>query len=193
MRLVCLSARCLHAHVFWRSAVNHYFMKKMFFLFLLAVLPLAASAQMKFGYLSCSEALKAMPEYAVMQKNMESLRAQYEDETKRSEEEFNEKYQLFLEGQKELAEPILKKRQSELQELLAKGVSFKAEAARLLKQAEADMYAPLKAKLADVLRRIGTERGYAFIINTDGDALPFVNVGYGEDITAAVVDILIHN
>ncbi len=154
------------------------------------VLPLSATAQVKFGYLSYSEAVKAMPEYAVMQKNLESLKAQYEDETKRSEEEFNEKYQLFLEGRKELADPILKKRQSELQELLAKGISFKAEAARLLKQAEADMYAPLKTKLADVLRRIGTERGYAFIINTDGDALPFVNDAYGEDITAAVIEII---
>lgn len=165
-------------------------MRKIFFLFVLAVLPLAAVAQVKFGYLSYTKAIEAMPEYAVMQKNLESLRAQYEDETKRSEEEFNEKYQLFLEGQKELADPILKKRQSELQELLAKGVSFKAEAARLLKQAEADMYAPLKAKLAGVLRRIGTERGYAFIVNTDGDTLPFANPAYGEDITEAVIAVI---
>lgn len=172
------------------TAVIHYFMKKILFLFIMFVLPLSAAAQVKFGYLSYSEAVKAMPEYAVMQKNLESLKAQYEDETKRSEEEFNEKYQLFLEGRKELADPILKKRQSELQELLAKGISFKAEAARLLKQAEADMYAPLKTKLADVLRRIGTERGYAFIINTDGYALPFVNDAYGEDITAAVIEII---
>ena len=43
------------------------------------LLPLAAAAQMKFGYLSYSEAIKAMPDYAVMQKNLESLRAQYGD------------------------------------------------------------------------------------------------------------------
>ena len=70
---------------------------------------------------------------------------------------------------------------------------IKAEADRLLKQAEADMYAPLKSKLAALLQRIGTERGYAFILNTDGDALPFVNPACGDDITAEVVDYLIHN
>ena len=159
-------------------------MRKTVFLIILTLLPLAAAAQMKFGYLSYSEAIKAMPDYAVMQKNLESLRAQYADETKRSEEEFNEKYQYFLEGQKELATPILRKRQAELQELLEKGVAFKAEA---------DMYAPLKNKLAALLQRIGTERGYAFILNTDGDALPFVNPACGENITAEVIDYLIHN
>ena len=168
------------------------FMRKTFFLFLLALLPLAVSAQAKFGYLSYSEAIKAMPDYAVMQKNLASLKSQYEAETQRTEEEFNEKYQLFLEGMKELAQPILQKRQAELQELLAKGVSFKAEASRLLKQAEADMYAPLKSKLAALLQRIGTERGYAFILNTDGDALPFVNPAYGDDITAEVISLM-HN
>ena len=156
------------------TAVIHYFMKKILFLFIMFVLPLSAAAQVKFGYLSYSEAVKAMPEYAVMQKNLESLKAQYEDETKRSEEEFNEKYQLFLEGRKELADPILKKRQSELQELLAKGISFKAEAARLLKQAEADMYAPLKTKLADELRRmIGCDKTELIAVETDPECFEY--------------------
>lgn len=168
-------------------------MRKTLFLIIVLLTPLAVSAQVKFGYLSYSEAIKAMPEYAVMQQNLASLRTQYADETKRSEEEFNEKYQLFLEGQKELDEPILQKRQAELQELLSKGVLFKAEAERLLKQAEADMYAPLKSRLDSVLRSFGMEMGYAFILNTDGGALPFVNPEYGEDITAAVINILVKN
>ena len=90
--------------------------------------------------------------------------------------------------QKELDTPILRKRQSELQELLHKSVSFKREAERLLKQAEADMYAPLRKRLDDILRKIATERGYAFILNTDGDALPYVSSLYGEDITTLVRD-----
>jgi Skp family chaperone for outer membrane proteins len=115
------------------------------------------AAQPKFGYLSYSKALEAMPDYAVAKKNLESLRAQYEAETKRSEDEFNAKYEDFLDVQKELDTPILRKRQSELQDLLHKSVSFKREAERLLKQAEADMYAPLRKRLDDILRKIATE------------------------------------
>lgn len=131
-----------------------------------------------------------MPGYAVMQSNLSSLRAQYEEETKRSEEEFNEKYELFLDGRSSLDKPILQKRQAELQELLTKNIAFKKEAERLLKQAEADMYAPLKDKLNAVLAKIGMERGYAFILNTDNDALPFVNLSYGEDVTTLVLDAI---
>ena len=95
-----------------------------------------------------------MPGYADMQKSLAELKRQYANETKRSEEEFNQKYEAFLEGQKDFAPSILKKRQYELQELLNNSVSFKKEAARLLEQAEADMYAPLKKRLNEILRQV---------------------------------------
>lgn len=192
-------------------------MRKYIYLILLAVAPASAAAQdttyvatpavatptytaatpnaaqaMKYGYISYDKALKALPSYATAQQNLASLKAQYEAEAKRSEDEFNEKYEEFLDVQRELDGPILRKRQAELQELLDKSVSFKAEAARLLKQAEADIYAPLRGELDALLRKIGQERGYAFILNTDGNALPFANTLYGEDITEMVINLM-HN
>ena len=154
---------------------------------MLLLLPaVAVDAQVKFGYLSYSEAIKAMPGYAEMQKSLAELKQQYANETKRSEDEFNQKYESFLEGQKDFAPSILKKRQYELQELLNNSVSFKKEAARLLKQAEADMYAPLKKRLNEILRQVGRERGYAFILNTDNDAVPYIDSASGEDISTLV-------
>ena len=154
--------------------------------------PTAQQPTLKYAYISYDKALKAMPGYETAQQNITSLKAQYEAEANRSEEEFNEKYEEFLDVQNELDGPILRKRQAELQELIDKGISFKAEAARLLKQAEADIYAPLRSELDALLRKLGTERGYAFIINTDSNALSFANTLYGEDITELVIR-LIHN
>lgn len=172
-------------------------MKKTILLLLLALLPFVAGAQatqqpaqIKFGYLSYNEALKAMSDYAVMQKNLESLRAQYAGETKRAEDEFNAKYEEFLEGQKDFAPVILDKRQSELQELLNKNIAFKKEAERLLVQAESDMMAPLKKKLNSILSKIAHDRGLALIVNTDNDALPFIDPAYGEDINTFVKNVL---
>ena len=129
-------------------------MKKLLLLIILTVLPFVSQAQenvsrqqIKFGYLSYTEALKSMTDYPLMQQNLESLRKQYQNETKRAEDEFNAKYEAFLEGQRDFAPVILEKRQAELQELLNKNIAFKQEAARLLRQAEADMTAPLKKKL----------------------------------------------
>ncbi len=78
---------------------------------------------------------------------MDELRAKYDEETKRVETEFNTKYEEFLDGQRSYAKTILEKRQAELRELMEKNIAFKAEAAKLLNQAETDAYAPLKTQI----------------------------------------------
>ena len=166
-------------------------MKKLYLLFVLALLPLLASAQnVKFGYFSYDEILNSMPDKAIVEKNLADLRAKYDAETKRVENEFNAKYEQFLEGQRDFAPTILQKRQAELQELMKKNIAFKAEAQRLLKQAEKDAYAPLRTKILAAVQRIGKERQLAFVINTDHDACPYTDPGMGEDINLLVKDAL---
>lgn len=153
-------------------------------------LPLMAGAQVKFAYFSYSEVFGSMPGHAIVQENIKKLASQYDAEMKRAEEEFNVKYEEFLEGQRGFAPAILNKRQAELQEIMEKNVAFKEEARRLIRQAEDDMNMPLKAKLSAALRQIGMERGYAFILNTDNDACPYIDPMSGTDITAELKEML---
>ena len=167
-------------------------MKKTFILFLLIALPVLVMAQdtltvtpaVKFGYFSYTEVLNSMPDNAIVKQGLDKLRQNYDAETKRAEDEFNAKYEDFLDGQRDFAPIILQKRQAELQDLLKKNLAFKAEAQRLLEQAKNDAYAPLRAKLDAALQRVGKEKGFAFILNTDNNACPFVNPAMGEDVTA---------
>lgn len=162
-------------------------MKKAFLVFIIALLPLFVSAQqLRFGYFSYKAAFAAMPEYATVQSNLADLRAKYEAETKRSEDEFNQDYQEFLEGQKDFAPSILKKRQNELLELMEKNIAFKEESQRLLQQAQNEAYTPLKNKLNQILQIIGKDKGYAFILNTDEDAVPYIDPSMGDDINTIV-------
>jgi outer membrane protein len=161
-------------------------MRKFILSILFCALPLLASAQVKFGFLSYSQALQSMPDYALAKENLAKLEEQFETEMKRAEEEFNKKYEEFLEGQQEFAVSIRNKRQSELQELMQKNMAFKQEARRLLKNAEADAMKPLHEKLKAVLAKVGQQRGLAFILNTDGDALPYVDPAQGEDVTEVI-------
>ena len=158
-------------------------MKKLFLAFAFMAMTLTASAQtpLKYGYFSFSEALKAMPAYAIAERDMASLRAKYE-------EDFNKKYEQFLDGQRDFAPSILQKRQAELQEMMEKNVAFKNESKRLLAQADTESKAALKVRLRAIVARIGADRGYAFILNTDNDAVPYVNNAVGEDINALVKD-----
>lgn len=145
---------------------------------------------LRFGYFSFTEVFHTMPGYAIAKHNMDDLKAKYDAETKRAEDEFNSKYEEFLDGQRNFAPSILEKRQAELRELMAKNIAFKAEAERLLKQAEKEAYAPLKAQIKTVLQRVGKEKGLAFIMNADDDVLPYVDSALGEDVTALIKENL---
>jgi outer membrane protein len=165
-------------------------MKKLFLLIVLGVLSLTANAQTRFGYFSFDNVLKSMPDYVMAQRSIDNLRQKYDAEMKRAEDEFNSKYEEFLDVQKDLVPAILRKRQAELQEMMQKNINFKNESQRLLKQAEADAFAPVKNKLYNALTKVGQAQGYAFILNTDGDACPYVNPEMGEDATELIKEAL---
>lgn len=150
----------------------------------------AAPAPLRFGYFSFDKFFHTMPGYAIAKHNMDELREKYDAETKRVETEFNAKYEEFLDGQRTYAKTILEKRQAELRELMEKNIAFKAEATRLLQQAENDAYAPLKAKINEEAKKIGKQKGFAFILNTDNNAAPYLNEEMGEDITALLEETL---
>ena len=67
--------------------------------------------ELKFGYLSYEAAFQSMPEYATMKANMAQLRDQYEAEQKRVADDFNKKYEEFLDGQSTYPQTILQTRQ----------------------------------------------------------------------------------
>lgn len=150
----------------------------------------AKSSPLLFGYFSYQASLKAMPEYAAVRQTVDNLRHKYDEEMKRVESEFNNKYEEFLEGQKDFAPSIFQKRQAELQDLMQKNMAFKQEARRLLQQAEDDAFKPLKERLAQAIRKVGRERKLAFIANTDADAMPYIDASMGEDISAAIANAL---
>jgi outer membrane protein len=157
-----------------------------------ALIALNAQAQndssqvFRFGYLSYKAAIERMAEYAVVQQQMEDLRAQYQAETLRVEDEFNRKYEEFLDGQREFPRTILQKRQTELQELMEKNIKFKEQSRQELEDAERQAMAPLRIRLIELLSTIGRERGFAFVYDTDTKALPFINPAQGEDISQMV-------
>ena len=142
----------------------------------------AAATDMKFGYVSYSALLESMPDYSLAMSRYAQLEEKYTAETRRVEDEFNAKYEAFLEGQRDFPPTILNKRQAELQELLEKNIAFKAESKRLLAEAKAELMKPLRQKLSNVLNTIGQDMGLAFIINTDNDSCPFINPQKGVDV-----------
>ena len=166
-------------------------MKKVILMMAMVLVGLTAYAQesvttMKFGYLSFDSVRHAMAEYAEMQQQIAEMRSAYEAEMKRVEDDFNKKYEEFLDGQKNFPKTILQKRQSELQEMLDKNIAFKNESQRMLNEMEAQLMESINLMVKICVQQVGQKHGYAFILNTDADALPWLNPEMGEDVTEEV-------
>lgn len=166
-------------------------MKKIL-LVIFACIAMAAQAQdnapaLKFGYLSYDMALKSMKEYATVQMRMDSLRSAFNVEMQRVEDEFNRKYEDFLDGQKDFPRTILLKRQTELQEMMQKNIDFKQQLQRELTDTEAQLMAPLRIHLNEAIATIAREQGLVLVINTDANACPFIEPAMGVDVNELVV------
>lgn len=166
-------------------------MKRLISLLFAVLAAFSINAQtIKFGYFSYDKAFHSMPGYIIAKHNISDLKAKYDAEAKRSEDEFNKKYEEFLDGQRDFAPSILEKRQAELRELMEKNLEFKENARKLLAQAEENAYAPLRNKLTSAVRRLGKEKGYSFILNIDNNAVPYIDMTEGEDISVELKGLL---
>ena len=155
---------------------------------ILAVAQDGSTVIKSFGYLSYDAVLKAMPAYKEAQKNLDDLKANYAKELERSETEFSKQFAEYVDGQKSFPENILLKRQKELQQLMEQSLKFKQEAQQLLEKAEAELMQPVHQRLNEALSKIGAQKGYDYIINTDNNNLPYINTNKGEDITAEAIN-----
>ncbi len=166
---------------------------------LFAFLPLAVSAQttvsaptttestpLRYGYMSYDSVLHGMAEYAAVETSMTQLAEKYTAEQQRAENEFNLKYEEFLDSQRDMPQSILQKRQSELQELLDRNIAFKKESQKLLEKARTEAEAPLRQRIAEAMGNVGMERGLLFIVNTDSQPLAWTHPVLAVDVTSAV-------
>ena len=146
----------------------------------------SASAQIQFGFISYEQVLKEMPEYAQATQDLAALKAKYEAEAQKGEEEFQQKFVDYLQGQKDFPQAIMQKRQAELQTLMDNGVEFRLKSQELIAQAEKDLMQDAHKRLNNALLEVGVEMGYGYILNTDGNNCPYINPVVGVDVTDLV-------
>lgn len=169
-------------------------MKKVILFLFAFVAVLSASAQetvpFRYGCVSYDTLLKSMPEYAKIEADMAELKSKYDTEMASSEAEFNDKYENFLREQANYAPSIKRKRQSELEDMMRRNEQFRKESLRLLDNARKEMINTAKKKLDAVIRRVAEEYQLAFVLNTDSDAVPYLNASMAFNITTAVGDAI---
>ena len=166
----------------------------LFFLLLLApVLPAAAQNAACYGCLSRQALLRQMPETHRAQQELDSLRAQFDRETQYNEAGFQRQFSEFLQVQKSLSEPLLRKRQADLQVAMERALAFRREGQALLDDARKRLFRPIEERLDAAIRVVGAERGYDLVIDTDSSAAPYVSPTLSEDATPFVREKLVQH
>ena len=161
-------------------------MRRLLFILPFLLFCLTGHAQIQFGYISYEEVLKELPEYAQATQDLAALKAKYEAEAQKGEEEFQRKFVDFLQGQKDFPQAIMQKRQAELQALMDNGVAFRMKSQELIAQAEKELMQEAYKRLNAVLLEVGVELGYGYILNIDNNTCPYINPVVGVDVTNIV-------
>lgn len=143
-----------------------------------------------FGQVRTSKILTRMPQYHAVQKNLKALKEQYEAEAKKSENDFQRKFEEFMSGQKEFPKTIQEKRQNELQNMLETNASFRIKVQVLLKEAEESMMADVRVELNDAITIAAQERGVSLVFDLDGGSIPYIVPGLATDLTDDVIKLL---
>ncbi len=160
-------------------------MLKKIALILLLIAPMSVFAQ-KFGHFNAQEILAVMPETQKAQTDIETLRKQYEDDIKRTEDEVNKKFAAYQQEQANLPKNIQERRQKELQDLAEKGMQYQRDAQQELERSWMEMLEPIYKKLNDAVKAVGDEGGYVYLFDISTTQIPYVNETLSTNVSAAI-------
>lgn len=142
------------------------------------------------GSIRTNTILQNMPQYKAMQASMQALREQYEAEARKSEEDFQRKFEEFLQGKDEFPKTILEKRQNELQSILEANANFRIKVQELLAEAEKSLMADVRAEMNDAIAVVAQDKGVSIVFDLDNGSVTYILSGLAVDLTADVIQLL---
>ena len=148
-------------------------MLKKIVLFALLLLPLGAFAQEKIAYFNSSEIIVIMPEFKQMQDSLQKTQTGMEREMEILREEYNKKYQAFMDESDGLSESIKIRRMQDIQNLEERAALYGQQAQQELIQLQKVLFEPIEKKIHDALQAVGAANNFLYIL--EGATLLYVS------------------
>lgn len=130
-------------------------------------LPMGAAAQQKIATVNVQEIFKAMPEAATAEAQLATASQKYQDEYKRLESEFNQKYTDFqaIADDSETPATIKERRMQEIQQNDDKIQKYIADAKADLERRRTLLETPIYEKISSAISAVGSEGGYTYVLD----------------------------
>lgn len=161
-------------------------MLKKITLALMLIIPMGVFAQ-KFAHVSTQEIVLAMPEYNKVMDELQTLNQKLSDEMQAMNNEFQKKWQEYQQALADgVPENITERRQKDLEGMLQTQEQFQQEAYQTMEKKQAELMAPVYAKMEEAVKAVGAEEGYVYVFDISRTYIPFVNETLSIDVTNKV-------
>ena len=158
---------------------------KKFLIAILIMAPVSLFAQ-KFAHFSTADIIPNMKEYKTAQEELQSMEKQYADDLKLMQDELQKKNEEFQKEQANLLDNVRQRREQELTDLYTRLQQSYQDNQAALQKAQAEKLNEISEKVLAVVKKLGEEGGYIYIVDTSSGVIPFVSSTLSTDITAQV-------
>jgi len=152
---------------------------------ILVMAPLSLCAQ-KFAHFNTADIIPNMKEYTTAMEEMQTMQKQYEDDLKLMQDELQKKSEEYQKEQANLLENVRQRREQELNDLYTRLQQSYQDNQTALQKAQAEKMNTITEKVLAVVKKIGEEGGYIYIVDTSAGVIPFINTTLSTDVTDQV-------
>lgn len=155
---------------------------KKFLTAILVMAPLSLCAQ-KFAHFNSADIIPNMKEYTTAMEEMQDMQKQYEDDMKLMQDELQKKSEEYQKEEANLLPNVRQRREQELNDLYTRLQQSYQDNQAALQKAQAEKLNSITEKVLAVVKKIGEEGGYVYIVDTSSGVIPFVSTTLSTDIS----------
>lgn len=142
--------------------------KKLFVAAIVALASVATYAQtLKFGTVNLDEVMQAMPETSVLEKELANKTTTFQNTAKSMQDEFQTKYQAYVEQHDSLDELTLSVREDELRSLQQRAEQYQQASYQQIQQFREQQLAMIQEKLFKAVKAVGDREKFTAVFPTN--------------------------
>lgn len=137
----------------------------------------AANAQQKIAHINSAELIKAMPEIAVADKQLEVYKATLDTDGKTMYTEYQSKVADFQAKEKTMSDALKDAKVKEIQDLEKRIQEFQQKASQDFEKKRGELYDPILKKAEQAVKTVAKEKGLAYVIDISQQAVIYSEGG----------------
>ncbi|WP_221390124.1 OmpH family outer membrane protein [Dyadobacter sp. NIV53] len=150
-----------------------------------------ASGLTKIGYTNVDFVIAKLPEYKVMQNQLEVTKAQLDKALGETYKEAQEKYEAYQKNGANMTDVIRADKEKELQNLQTRIQEMQTNAQTSLQTKQQQLLEPILLKVNNAIQEVGKENGFLYILNMDAGANTTPIILYAGSEEYAVTNLIL--